>query len=266
MMQENYNTNVQALDQGSYHQMEEVQVAAGRILQPTDLVLPPTTKIYINQCHAIHFLLTGPEEEPTSELCTEIANYLAVIHKEFQVFHNGGSTVHWPDLCALERAPTVLADVLVLQPTVNRAHEAYQLDWGMATDLNDAVFEVRVMLMHLNDVVPKQQEPRCRSLYTCFQQHQMQHVPEPDKLRSRVMFGSLYRSLPELEAVVSETQLWLAFTPMFCSLMASACGLDPISVARFRPSMFRNNRLALLAHNWYMGLRQAPLAYTVWGV
>ncbi|KAG8716521.1 hypothetical protein FRC08_009338 [Ceratobasidium sp. 394] len=233
----------------------------------TEEFFPPASPVlHTDHISAIHYLLGTVNDPPTPQQCNQLASYLETIHTEFKAFHNGGIEMPRPDLSVLERAPTIPEDINFIPPSLGQGPGTYQLQYTMAGALNHATFMVHNQLVHLNHVLFSRHLTRSDSVYQPFHRCNMMYVEEPEQLQNRLAFNQVYVTLSELENLVSDTQLWLAFTPMFCSLMACAQGVFPMTVRHFRPEMFWRNRVALLAHNWYMSQKGAPKEYIVFGL
>ncbi|KAG9102945.1 hypothetical protein FRC06_000689 [Ceratobasidium sp. 370] len=226
-------------------------------------VLPPTTVLLLDYVSAISILLSTHYQTPAPDQCYTIAAYLECIYRQYQAFHNGGTIVHHPEETLLDSVPVVGREILCLRPNAHRRHTGYLIKPTMGRTFSGAIYTTRQKLINLADMLPEDQ-PRSASLFRPFHQYRMHYLEEPEHFSDLRAFNQIYdqQSMPEI--LISETQLWLAFTPMFCSLLASATGVNPHGVSQFTAAMFHQNRVVIWAHNWYMLLQGAPKEYFVY--
>ncbi|KAG9088397.1 hypothetical protein FS749_002190 [Ceratobasidium sp. UAMH 11750] len=229
--------------------------------------LPHTTFLTPDNKVAIEFLMITQELPPSIHTCRHLASYFGQIYKEYCVFHNGGVPTYNPNLSVLQRTPTAPEDIDILPPNTNRDFPLYRITPTMAGALNHAVFLVRRQLTYLEDVVPRRNPPPGLQLPSSpFALCGMQFIEEPEGLQNPHAFSQLFKDKSQLETLVAETQLWLAFMPMLCSLLSCAEALPAENVQHFNSVMFQHNHIAIQAHNWYMGLKKAPKEYAIFGV
>ncbi|KAG9095553.1 hypothetical protein FS749_010235 [Ceratobasidium sp. UAMH 11750] len=225
--------------------------------------LPFTTALPFDTVHLLEYLLSTTEEAPLPHLCHAIAEYLTTIHREYKAFHNGGLADYNPALSVLERAPVVPGDIVELPPSANTQEPQHMIHLNMAAPLSGWVYFIRSILVRLNNQMPMSGLDSQQGLYIVFHQSRMCYVEMPDELEHLDGFAQLFGSTSAAEKMISDAQLWIAFTPALCSLLATAKQVTPLGIQMFCPWMFRSNRLIVEAHNWYMELKGAPRQYLI---
>ncbi|KAG9081057.1 hypothetical protein FS749_007834 [Ceratobasidium sp. UAMH 11750] len=195
--------------------------------------------------------------------CIELAQHLILIHDNYQAFHNGNSLADPATVSPLVRAPIVGHDLLALRRGGRRTGRfrltfptqymyCYALDciFALLRDLERATGGP--IPMDGGDAV---------QLHSAFIRHRMPYLPLPIDLQDWgiAVFGRSLPSLASAQMLLNEAQLWIAFTPLFCSLLTQAQQLDTPSCPPFTAYMFGLNPIAVQAHNWYMELSKAPV-------
>ncbi|KAF8594870.1 hypothetical protein BDV93DRAFT_515427 [Ceratobasidium sp. AG-I] len=197
--------------------------------------------------------ILGPQE------CRDIADYLFTIHDKFKHFHHGGVLVPAPHLSVLERAPTVGLDVIEHHPEEDEAghlHQMYSLRQENVYALSHAVsktaFQLQQIYGRITPMSKRLQEGA--DPYDAFRRCSMYYVDEPESVTDITIYTRQYQHLSGLQTIVGETQLWVAFTQLLCSLLVKAEFVACPGVRFFEVDMFRKSFLAVQAHNWYMEL------------
>ncbi|KAF8594894.1 hypothetical protein BDV93DRAFT_515408 [Ceratobasidium sp. AG-I] len=228
--------------------------------------VPPPLNVSPNQKSVIHSLLNHNSGYMTSRTLYDIADYLVTIHDKYTCFHNGGIPQAAPQLSVLERAAVVGLDIIEHTPQEDKRGDL-QGDYSLCPEaiqgLSHAITKTSTMLHQVcNAAMPaSEMEEWANDPYKAFRYHHMLYVSEPDCVRNIASLTQHYRHKCTLETVVNETQLWVAFTQLSCSLLALAKSLDCPDVRFFDAEMFRRCHVAVKAHNWYMEEAAAPEDY-----
>ncbi|KAG8713189.1 hypothetical protein FRC08_013591 [Ceratobasidium sp. 394] len=197
--------------------------------------------------------------------CIELAQYLILIHDNYQAFHNGNSLENPATVSPLVRAPIVGHDLLALRRGGRRTGR-YRLTFPTQYMFSYALNCVFALLRDLQNAtggpVPIDGDDAFQP-YSAFIRHRMPYLPLPVDLQDRgtAAFGQALPSLTSAQMLLNEAQLWIGFTPLFCSLLAQALQLDIPSCPPFTAHMFSLNPIAVKAHNWCMELSDAPVDF-----
>ncbi|KAG8717233.1 hypothetical protein FRC08_007932 [Ceratobasidium sp. 394] len=199
--------------------------------------------------------------ELSAQDCIELARYLILIHDNYQAFHNGGSSADPSTVSPLVRAPIVGHDLLALRRgRSSRFRLTFPTQYMFRCALN-GVFAVLRDLEHATGGPVRLDGGDGFELHSAFINSRMPYLPLPVDLEDGgpIAFGRACPSLASAQMLVNDAQLWIAFTPLLCSLLARALRLEIASCPPFTGTMFGWNPITVQAHNWYMELKEAPV-------
>ncbi|KAG8721322.1 hypothetical protein FRC08_014060 [Ceratobasidium sp. 394] len=206
---------------------------------------------------------SNEHEAISAQDCVELAQYLILIHDSYQAFHNSSPSADPATASPLVRAPIVGHDLLALRRgrrRTGRFRITFPTRYMFCCALNCIFALLRELDRATGGPVPMDGGDAFH-LYSAFISRRMPYLPLPIDLQDwgTAAFGRAFPSLATAQMLLNETQLWIAFTPLLCSLLARALQLDIPSCPPFTAYMFDLNPIAVQAHNWYMELSNAPV-------
>ncbi|KAG8709662.1 hypothetical protein FRC08_018183 [Ceratobasidium sp. 394] len=208
---------------------------------------------------------TGNNEHAalSAQDCTELAQYLILIHDNYQAFHNGSASADPATVSPLVRAPIVGHDLLALRRGGRRTGR-FRLTFPtryMFCDALNCIFALLRDLERATGGPVLMNGGSASQFHSAFISHRMPYLPLPIDLQDwgTAAFGRTLPSLATAQMLLNDTQLWVAFTPLFCGLLARALQLDIPSCPPFTAYTFGLSPIAVQAHNWYMELNNAPV-------
>lgn len=203
------------------------------------------------------------DNDPDRNDYYDVAMYLVVLHNYYLAHHNN-PPVYRLQQSVLERGPSVEHDLdQVIMTGIDCNVTAWQLKPEVGLAITHAIFLVQHDLSHLDSVrLMPHVAPRPDPLFPApFFLNSMNCMPTPEAVRQPSVFAELYRHRRNIFQHITETQLWVAFMPLLCNLLASAKNLDHYE--QFQPGYFRGCFLAVQAHNHYMESKQAPESFFI---
>lgn len=210
--------------------------------------------------YTIQLLLKAGNTKLTTADCHEIADYLILIHDKYRAFHNGGHSRSMLGLGLLARPPSVPEDIEPIPPLGPDGQMPFKLRLHMTQVLGHAVKQTILHLEQLANLCNMEPNPALEGynpLYRMFHLHHVPYLEEAEAAKNLSYLDQVFDNISHAEAAVAETQLWVAFMPMLCGLLACVAQA-PAEVSQFQVENFQYNRVAVKAHNWYMGMIDAP--------
>lgn len=197
-------------------------------------------------------------DDPDHNDYYDLAMYLVVLHNYYLEHHNN-PPVYVPHQTILERGPSVQndLDLIVMDSADNLTRWQLKPELGLA--ITRGIFRVQHDLSHLDHIplLPHVNPLHANPLFpSTFFLDGMHCIQTPMAVRKPSVFAALYPHCRQIFHHITETQLWVAFMPLLCNLLASARNSN--NYEHFQPEYFRGCFLAVEAHNHYMESLEAP--------